>query len=115
MGGVIALLFLICLLLIYYLIDLINKTNANNAYLSQIKDQLEKVTGQLQELQKRPGTILSKEEKTVIISEIKIDTELKQVVPPSPVQTPKEEEKILEPEFQAEDFDERVLTESSPT
>ena len=110
-----ALIVLFCLIIIIALYFLNNKADTNNASLSQIKDHLKKVTEQLEELQKQPGTIISKEEKTVIIVEENIQPEQKQVIPVPPVQKPKEEKKIPEPQFVTEeDFDERVLTESTP-
>ena len=116
MGALIVLLCLIIFVVIYLLFSLNHKTDINNASLSQIKDQLKKVTDQLAALQKQPGTVISKEEKTVIIVEQKVQPEQKQAIPIPPVQKSKEEKKLPEPVFETEeDFDERVLTESKPS
>ena len=116
MGALIVLLCLIIFVVIYLLFSLNHKTDINNASLSQIKDQLKKVTDQLEALQKQPGTVISKEEKTVIIVEQKVQPEQKQAIPIPPVQKSKEEKKLPEPVFETEeDFDERVLTESKPS
>ena len=116
MGALIVLLCLIIFVVIYLLFSLNHKTDINNSSLSQIKDQLKKVTDQLEALQKQPGTVISKEEKTVIIVEQKVQPEQKQAIPVPPVQKPKEEKKLPVPVFETEeDFDERVLTESKPS
>lgn len=113
MGALIVLLCLIIFVIIYLLFSLNQKTDTNNTSLSQIKDQLKKVTEQLEALQKQPGTVISKEERSEIIPEIKTQPEIKQVIPGLPAQKPKEEPKTIEPEFvNAEDYDERALDES---
>ncbi len=115
MGALIVLFCLIIFVIIYLLFSLNQKTDINNSSLSHIKDQLRKVTEQLEALQKQPGTVISKEEKIVIITEEKILPQQQQETPAPAVQKPNEEKKIPEPVFEHEEgFDERVLTESGP-
>lgn len=117
MGALIVLLGLVCILLIYLLVNLSNKADANNESLKQIKDQLKKVTDQLETLHKQPGTLIPKEEKPSIIPGVKVQPELKKVIPVPPTPKSKEEEKRPVPivEQSVEDFNERELVEFKPS